>query len=188
MEFDILINEFTDALASDVPKIVEFINKYKADFESPQESLNLNAFDKVISIVPSPNDPIYKFDNLNDMAGVYIFVMKNDCPIDKNFNTSDKYRAKLRDKSKLETGFKKGDILYVGKCKQLDYRMHSHMENSETNKVGSLKLTCNERKNLIGNFIIFAFCLKQCYKEHYSVISARIEKELRDKLKPSVGQ
>ena len=66
--------------------------------------------------------------------------------------------------------------------------MRSHIDNSETNKVGSLKLTCAERKNLIGKFIIFALCLKQSYKEHYSIIATRIEKELRDKLKPSIGQ
>ncbi|MCH5301062.1 MAG: hypothetical protein J1E56_07065 [Ruminococcus sp.] len=188
MKFKNVIKKLSKALSNDCDKIVKIIDEYKNNFKKPNESLKLDAFDKVISIVPLPNDPSYKFDNLNNMAGVYIFVMKNDCPIDKNFNISGKYRAKLRDKSKLVTGFEKGDILYVGKCKQLDYRMHSHMDNSETNKVGSLKLTCNERKNLIGNFIIFAFCLKQCYKEHYSVISARIEKELRDKLKPSVGQ
>lgn len=74
------------------------------------------------------------------------------------FNKPNSYRAKLRKKDKSQ--FIKGDILYIGKCKQLDFRMKSHMDKSETNRVGSLKLLANERINLIGKFTAFFFALK----------------------------
>lgn len=188
MNFSKVIEKFSKMLDADCDAITEIINQFKSNFKNPTHALSLNAFDKVICVTPSPDDLNYKFSELSQKGGVYIFVMKDDCDINQNFNVSGKYRAKLRDPSNKKT-FDRGDILYIGKCQQLDQRMCSHIDDSETNKVGSLKLKCAERRNLIGKFTILAFCLKENYNsDYYSMIATKVEKNLRLKLKPLVGQ
>ena len=185
MNFDDIINEFNNALEKDCDSIINEIENFKKNVLGAKKAVTYNAFDKIIPITLNSKQMTYQFTELKNESGVYVFVINSSCVICNGFNKTNTYRAKLR---KSKSSFNKGDILYIGKCGQLDSRMKSHLDNSETNKVGSLKLTTQERKNLIGNFTIYSFCLRAEYKNYYSMIATKVERTLRDKLNPDVGQ
>lgn len=179
MEFNELITQINKEIENDCKQIISKIDTYKLNKVSSIENLSGNAFDKVIPVSPKPTTQCFKKSDCSDLkgkAGVYIFIIDSQCEIIDGFNKPNTYRAKLRDESK--TQFVKGDVLYIGKCKQLDFRMKSHMDKSETNRVGSLKLLADERRNLIGNFTAYFFCLKDNYVDYYSIIATKAEKFL----------
>ncbi len=189
MEFDELINKINQEIENDCKQIISKVDTYKQNKTSINENLSGNAFDIVIPVSPKSTTQCFKqsdFSALKGKAGVYVFIIDVACQIMPGFNKPNKYRAKLRDENRKQ--FIKGDVLYIGKCKQLDFRMKSHMDNSETNRVGSLKLLVDERKNLIGNFTAYFFCLKDIYVDYYSIIATKAEKYLRKELSPLVGQ
>ena len=189
MEFDELINKINQEIENDCKQIISKVYTYQQNRTSINASLSGNAFDIVIPVSPKSTTQCFKqsdFSALKGKAGVYIFIFDDQCSIMPGFNKPNSYRAKLRDESKKQ--FIKGEVLYIGKCKQLDFRMKSHMDNSETNRVGSLKLLVDERKNLIGNFTAYFFCLKDNYVDYYSIIATKAEKYLRENLQPLVGQ
>ena len=115
MNFSKVIEKFSKMLDADCDAITEIINQFKSNFKNPTHALSLNAFDKVICVTPSPDDLNYKFSELSQKGGVYIFVMKDDCDINQNFNVSGKYRAKLRDPSNKISCFSRfGKLLWRG--------------------------------------------------------------------------
>lgn len=185
MNFDDVSNEFNKALEEDCANIIKEIDNFKINVLKSEKNISFNAFNKIIPITLTSQQTTYEFTELKNESGIYVFVINSECVICEGFNKPDSCRAKLR---KQKTSFSKGDILYIGKCGQLDSRMKSHLDDSVTNKVSSLKLTTPERKNLIGNFTIYSFCLRAEYKNYYSMIATKVERTLRDKLNPDVGQ
>lgn len=183
MDFKVTIKEFCKALEDDAQAIQDLVRQQT---HCPNaKDISLNAFNSMITFMPK--DEKEDFSQLKNKSGVYVFKMSEDCSIDDNFDEV-KYGAKRLKKFKSLKSFSKNEILYIGKCMDLFTRMREHLDNNEVNRVGSLKLTSLPRKNLIGKFTIYLFCLNDEFISYYNLIATRVERKLRDILIPCVGQ
>ena len=191
MSFDSTIKDLNLFLEDDAKSIANLLEDYKTNPIKEISSITLNAYDFVVSFNVEPEYDTQKsnaykaFKNLKGKRGNYVFVMTKDYERESNFN-SVHGGAQLNNKSIKK--FLKNDYLYIGTAKSLVSRMHQHYEcDHEYSKTGSLKLGSNARKTLNGHFVIYAFCIKNDYKEYYSIIGPKVEKYLHDNLDFLVG-
>lgn len=185
MSFDELIAKLNEKLMEDSKKICGSINEYKNDPKSNPFEIKLEAFDKVVPFNNHPTDDTVIKKAKRGKAGIYIFLMTSAWERSKDFNYVD-FGAKLND-TKI-TIFNPGDILYVGKAKSFQTRMNQHFTAAnKDNRTGSLKLLSPQRKDLIGHFTVYAFCIKTKYKKYYEIIAPTVESAIRERLKPIVG-
>lgn len=66
-------------------------------------------------------------------------------------------------------------------------RLNEHIIYDRNNKTYALKLSDENRSNVLGNIDVFVFELKEEYREFAKTILSSIESRLHDKLYPRVG-
>lgn len=185
MSFDELIAQLNERLIEDSKEICALIDECKNDPKSNPFEIKLESFDEVVPFNNHPTDDTVIKKAIRGKAGVYIFLMTSNYHRNLNFNDVP-YGAKLKDDSVLD--FKQGSILYVGRASSFSDRMSEHFsDTSESNHTGSLKIFSEPRKSLIGNFTVYAFCIKSKYKKYYEIIAPTVESAIRERLKPIVG-
>lgn len=122
---------------------------------------------------------------LENKKGIYIFKMKEDYQVDKNFDKCE-YASKIsKNNNNNKTIFNKDKILYVGKSYKLYDRMKEHY--SSSGKTYSLKLTSNERKGLESKCFVIILVLKEEFEESCYTLLPLCEQLLHSELKPLVG-
>lgn len=184
MSIDSVLEELNTYLEQDGRKIIDLLDEYKTK-DITKKSISLHAFDKAISFAVDPVKGNPAYEDLKSKGGNYIFVMASSYTKEKNFNNVY-YGAPLKDTSVCT--FDKGKILYVGTAKSIISRMHQHFEkDSCDNHTGSLKLGADNRKSILGSFVVYAFCIKDKYMKFYSIIGPKVEKYLHEKLDVLIG-
>ena len=185
MSFEISLNDLNTYLEQDAKDIINILNTYKTSRITTKTSISLNAYD---CVVPFTVDPVKKTKANKDLTkkrGNYIFVMTSSYTRQKDFNNVYS-GAPLKDSS--ISVFNKDDILYVGTAKSLLSRMHQHFKKDDKyDHTGSLKLGADERKTINGSFVVYAFCIKDKYKDYCSIIGPKVEKYLHENLNVLVG-
>lgn len=176
--------------------VMKSIDKFFDD-ESDEIANNLNSIDKYSSElfnggVEKNVSKSIQFKTTN--PGIYIFRMNNTV---KNQNGCfDKVSAapKLNGKNhsklriKKDSDFLADQILYLGKSEESVFkRLNEHITYNENNKTYALKLSDENRSNVLGNIDVFVFELKEEYIEFVKTILSSIESHLHDKLLPRVG-
>ena len=185
MAFEESLKALDAYLNADAQAIKDLLTQYRTNPITVKTAINLNAYDYV---VPFSTDPIKGVQANKDLAaknGNYVFVITKSVTRRKDFNNVWA-GAPLKDSSVKV--FNPNDILYLGTASKFLARMHQHFaKDYEYNRTGSLKLGSDERNNLLGNIIVYAFCIRKKYKDYYPFIGPKVEKYLHENLPVLVG-
>jgi hypothetical protein len=178
-DFNKALNTIKEEIKKEKDKIVEYVTSKSTIF-------NGTLFDNVYKIETEK-----ELESLSFKAkrGVYVFVMKNQVELNKKFNWT-RCGSSLNDGNYV---IKDKEILYVGKSKSIKTRLNQHYSNTESSP-NSLKLKTEFRKNLVDNFAVYLFTMKDEYKstkgapnEAENIILGSVEELLHEYLEPRVG-
>ena len=184
MPFDTTLKDLNTYLEQDAKDIIKLLNTYKTSRIATKTGISLNAYDCVVSFTGDPVKNTKANKDLTAKRGNYIFVITSSYTRQKDFNNV--YSGAPLKNTSISV-FNKDDILYVGTAKSLLSRMHQHFKKDDKyDHIGSLKLSSEEKK-IIGSFFVYAFCIKDKYKDYYSIIGPKVEKNLHENLDSLVG-
>lgn len=167
-------DEYQSFLENDI----EMVKKY----DSNELFLKVLRFETDIT---SDKKELYK--EAKGCKGIYIFRVKKTKPVNPfDFNRT-LHGAPIRISNLKLEYFEKDKCLYLGKCKSLLTRMHSHFGDPTTN-TGALRLSCKKREFMKDNVIVYCFVFKKTFNDFYDILAKVIEKELHNRLKPLTGK
>ena len=175
-------NETIQLIEEDFKSIKSIFDKIDGQVEKKQ--MESNGFDSYMVIDQDIVDhcsPEYK--SIFGRSCVYVFKMIDDWNVPKDF---DSYYNSAKRNNRLVKQFKKSEALYVGKSYRAIERVHQHYSN-RNDKISSLKLGWEERKNLKECCVMIIFFLKKELKKYRSYILPMVEEIMHQRFEPLTG-